>query len=182
MAAISYMILALFLLSFKKDKVLYKVKSGKIIFTSTAPLESIKATADELTGYIDVMNRNFTFSVKNKSFKGFNSPLQQEHFNENYMESDKFPISSFTGKIIENVNLAVDGSYDIRAKGTLEVHGIKQERIIHGNIIIKNQQANVTSDFSIQLQDHNITVPRIVNQKINQEIKVNVQITMAKSE
>jgi hypothetical protein len=175
------LIFVLFFSSFRQSKVLYKVQSGKIVFTSTAPLEIIKSESKEVSGILDIENRNFAFSVRNKSFKGFNSPLQIEHFNENYMESDKFPNSTFTGKIVENVDLLSDGNYDIRAKGILDIHGVKQERIIHCFISVKKNTINVTSDFTIQLQDHNITVPRIVNQKINQEIKVNVQLTMTKS-
>jgi hypothetical protein len=178
---IPYIILILTLYSFQQAKILYTVQSGKISFISTAPLEVIKAEANQLTGVIDAEDHSFAFSVRNKSFKGFNSPLQQEHFNENYMESDKFPKSTFSGKIIENVNLLNDGIYDIRAKGILDIHGVKQERIIHCFVNIKNNVMTVNCNFSIHLQDHNITVPRIVNQKINQEIKVNVQLTMVKS-
>ena len=74
--------------------------------------------------------KNFSLKVDVHSFQGFNSPLQKEHFNENYLESDKYPVASFTGKIIEDVDLSADGAYELRTKGTITIHNIPQERII----------------------------------------------------
>ena len=73
----------------------------------------------------------------NRSFKGFNSPVQQEHFYENYIEDDKFPRSSFQGKIIEKIDANLTGDFNVRAKGILDIHGVKQERIIPGTLIIE---------------------------------------------
>ena len=94
----------LLVLAFKANAPLqqdYKVTNGSISFRSDAPLELIKAQSNELKGLFIPDKKQFAFIINIKSFKGFNSPLQQEHFNENYLESNKFPVASFEGKIIE---------------------------------------------------------------------------------
>ena len=115
-----------------------------------------------------------------RTFHGFNSPLQQEHFNEKYLETDKYPESIFIGKIIEDINFEQDGTYEIRAKGKLSVHGVEVERIIKSNLTLKNGTAEVSSNFTIMLADHNIKVPKIVHEKIASEIKVEIKATFKK--
>ena len=101
--------------------------------------------------------------------------MQQKHFNENYLESDKYPQATFEGKIIEDVDLHRDGFYSIRAKGDLSIHGVVQERIIKCNLTIKNGMVNVKSNFIVLLADHNIAIPKVVNEKLASEIKVEVK-------
>ncbi len=109
-----------------------------------------------------------------ESFQGFNSALQKEHFNENYIESDKYLDASFSGKIIEDTDFTKDGNYTIRAKGNFIVHGISQERIIKSDMIIKEGKINVHSAFTVMLTDHNIPIPKVVKDKLADEIKVDV--------
>jgi hypothetical protein len=149
---------------------------GKIQFVSDAPLEVIKASSDALKGVIDTSKQSFAFSVAVNTFKGFNSPLQQQHFNENYMESVKFPVATFTGKIIETVNFSKTGTYDIRAKGVLFIHGIKSERIIRGTVEVIPGKIRIVSQFTVHLEDHNIKIPRIVYQKIAPEVTIGTEV------
>ncbi len=153
---------------------LYSTKTGRVKFVSDAPLEVISAESHELNGLVDPVQRTFAFQVKVQTLKGFNSPLQQEHFYENYIEAEKYPIAYFTGKIIENVDFSVPGKHSIRAKGILNIHGVEQERIISCNLDIKKNSFVVTSTFTVPLADHNITIPRLVYHKIAEEIKVDV--------
>ena len=88
------------------------------------------------------------------------------------MESETFPKAVFTGKIIEQVDLTKDGTYDVRAKGDLDIHGIKQTRIIKAQVIVRSGVAKVLSSFTVPLADHNISVPTLVNQKIASQILV----------
>ena len=111
---------------------------GKINFVSNAELELIKASSNKLKGVIDPATNQFAFSVAVPSFVGFNSELQRQHFNEKYMESEKYPQLIFTGKIIEQMDFSINGIYDIRAKGDLEIHGQKQTRIIRSTLTIEN--------------------------------------------
>lgn len=153
----------------------YKVSNGSINFRSDAPLELIKAQSNELKGLFIPDKKQFAFIINIKSFKGFNSPLQQEHFNENYLESNKFPVASFEGKIIEDIDFTKDGIYTVRSKGNLSLHGVVQERIIKSEITIKNKNISIKSNFTVLLADHNIPIPKVVHEKLASEIKVEVK-------
>jgi YceI-like domain len=153
----------------------YKVKTGTIAFRSDAPLELIKAQSNELKGLFLTQKKQFAFIVNVKSFKGFNSPLQQEHFNENYLESNKYATASFEGKIIEDIDFTKEGVYSVRAKGNLTIHGVVQERIIKSELTIKNNGISIKSNFTVLLNDHNIPIPKVVNEKLASEIKVDIK-------
>lgn len=150
--------------------------SGKVNFSSEAPLELIRATSDKLKGAIDKVKYTFAFAVEINSFKGFNGDLQREHFHENYMETDDFPNANFSGKFIEQVDFSVNGTYEVRAKGFLAVHGVPKERIIKGTLTVKNGVITIKSGFSVRLEDHDIKVPRIVYEKIAEEIKIDINV------
>jgi polyisoprenoid-binding protein YceI len=154
----------------------FLVRKSKIDFLSDAPLELIKATSEKLQGVIDADKRIFAFSIPTESFKGFNSPLQQEHFYENYLEAKTYPVSKFEGKIIEQIDFTQDGNYTLRAKGKLYIHGVGQERIIKVSLRISKGIIYAESVFTVLLQDHNITIPRVVFQKIAEVIKVNATL------
>src|SRR3954471_931248 len=95
----------------------YTITKGEITFTSNAQLELIKASSDKVQGLIDPATNQFAFTVDIKSFRGFNSELQREHFNEKYMESEVFPKARFSGKIIEQIDFTTDNTFEVRAKG-----------------------------------------------------------------
>ncbi len=161
------------------QKDIYQVATGSIRFYSDAPLEMIRAASRNLIGAVDVSKRTFLFRINIVSFQGFNSPRQKEHFNENYMESDLYPLASYSGKIIEDVDFTKDGEYNIRAKGKLTIHGVERQRIIKCHIVCKNGAISVQSDFTVLLADHNIKIPRIVSDKLSPEINVSVNIMLA---
>ena len=165
-------------ISFREQSVLYGTTNGRIDFKSEAPLELIKASSGELTGLLDITKKNFSFKINIRSFQGFNSPLQREHFNENYLESTKYPDASFKGKIIEDVDLLQDGKYQLRTKGIFTIHGISQERILKNDVTVKNKIITIHTNFSVLLSDHNIPIPKVVYQKLANEIKVEVNATL----
>jgi hypothetical protein len=150
----------------------YSLNNGLIKFTSNAELELISASSDKVQGLLDPQTSQFAFTVDIKTFKGFNSELQREHFNEKYMESERYPKAKFSGKIIEQIEFDKDGTYDVRAKGDLEIRGVKQTRIIKARISVKGENVAVESHFMVPLEEHNIAIPTIVRQKIATEIKV----------
>ncbi len=150
------------------------LKETNIEFISEAPLELIRATNKSVTGVVDLEKHQLLIHVKNDGFKGFNSPLQQEHFFENYLEVHKFPKSTFSAKLIDSFDPEKNGTYHIRAKGMLDIHGRKKERIIKVQIEVKDGIISFQSHFSLLLEDHNIAIPRIVYQKIAEEIQVKV--------
>ena len=157
---------------------LYFTDSGHVEFNSDAPLEYIQAASDELAGILNIDDHSFSFSVPMISFQGFNSALQRTHFNENYLESEKFPNSTFMGKIIEEVDFNSPGIHSIRAKGTLSIHGIEQDRIIRCNIQVEADRIIVESEFTVPLEDHEIKIPSIVQQKIADVIDVSIRFNM----
>jgi hypothetical protein len=156
----------------------FNVEKGEISFTSNATLELIKASSSQIRGVIDPGNNQFAFIVRIKSFEGFNSSLQKEHFNEKYLESDKYYDATFTGKIVEPVDLTKDGEHVVQAKGTMVIHGKRQARTIPSKVVIKNGKLNIGSDFSVLLADHDIKVPTIVSAKIATEIYIHLDLTM----
>jgi polyisoprenoid-binding protein YceI len=156
----------------------FSVTKGEVSFASHAELELIKASSTTLTGIIDTSTNKLAFKVNNKSFVGFNSGLQREHFNEKYMESALYPASTFTGKVIEKVNYAVNGTYDVRVKGELDIHGQKQIRIIKGKLTVHEKSLSIETTFMVPLADHNISIPKIVSQKIATEIQVHLTATL----
>ena len=158
----------------------FSTDKGEVSFASNAELELIKATSTETQGLVDPSNNQFAFSVAVQTFRGFNSDLQRQHFNDNYMESTTFPRATFAGKIIEQVNFEKDSTYMVRAKGDLEIHGQKQSRIIRSRITIRNKSMVIESGFMVPLSDHNISIPKIVNQKIASEIEVTFRATLVR--
>lgn len=167
-------VVCLFVYAFQVEAQKYQCRSGQVSFKSDAPLELIKASSMALKGMIEPEPMTFAFAVKNRTFKGFNSPLQEEHFNEDYIESAKNEYSTFTGKIIDKVDWTKNGKLIVRVKGILTVRGIAQERIIKSDIEIKDKKLLVKSQFTVLLADHNIAIPKIVFQKIAEEIQLSV--------
>ncbi|MDZ4680084.1 MAG: YceI family protein [Saprospiraceae bacterium] len=159
----------------------YKLSEGTIFFKSDAPLELIEAQSREIKGIIDIESRTFAFSIPMNSFQGFNSALQREHFNENYLESVRFPNATFSGKIIEQCDFTKDGEYIVRAKGKLAIHGIEQERIIKSTVKVSDGKINISSKFTVLLKEHDIDIPRIVFQKVAEEIEVKISATLTKA-
>lgn len=163
---------------FRLQGKIFQTTTGKISFSSEAPLELIKAESGELLGILDAEKKNFSFKVRIRSFEGFNGRTQREHFNENYMQSEKYPEASFKGKIIEDSDLSKEGNYTVRAKGILLIHGVEQERIIKSDVVVKDGKVSIRSNFSVLLSDHNIPIPKVVYQKLANEIKVEVNATL----
>lgn len=156
------------------EKVLFKSENGFVSFVSDAPLELIRAESNSLRGLVDPEKRTFAVQVETKSLSGFNSPLQEEHFYENYIESVKFPTASFSGKIIEKIDFNKTGIQTVRAKGILNIHGEKMERIIHCDVETEPDGFTVKSNFIVRLEDHDISIPKLVYQKIAEEINVTI--------
>lgn len=170
-----YALAMLLLAASTAPSAVYRVKSGSISFRSDAPLELIQAASNELEGIMDISRKQFAFRIRISSFRGFNGVLQREHFNENYMESDRYPYAGFEGKVIEDIDYSQPGSYSIRARGNLSVHGVVQERILRVDLVVKDKTISARSAFTVLLADHQITIPKVVHEKLASEIKVEVK-------
>ena len=157
-----------------QNNAIFQTTNGLVTFRSEAPMELIKGTSNQLVGFLDNDKRVFTFKINVRTFEGFNSPLQRIHFHENYVEAEKFPDAYFKGKLIEDQDLTQDGTYEIRAKGVFTLHGISKERILKTEVTVKNKKMYIKAKFTILLSDYNVPIPRVVYEKLTDEIKVEV--------
>lgn len=155
-----------------------KLKVG--IYSST-PLEDIRAVSEKGVAAVVVKTRAVVVQVPVKTLE-FDRKLMQEHFNENYMESDKYPYTKFKGIIDPSVDLGKDGEYTLNVSGILSVHGVDQQRSIPCKISIKEGVLTVDTQFKVACADHNITIPRLVFAKIAETItiKVSGQLSVVK--
>lgn len=153
----------------------YMTRTGKATFFSSTPVENIEAFNNEVAGIVDAKSGDIAFQVPIKSFK-FEKALMQEHFNESYMESDKFPKAEFKGKIADpgSVNFAKDGTYNVKANGKLTIHGVTKDVSLPGTVVVKGNTATVNSKFNVKTADYNIAIPKVVEGKIAKQIEVTV--------
>ncbi len=156
-----------------------QLTNSELSFFSEAPLENIEAYNKDMKGIIDWKTNGFTFRIPIKSFV-FQKKLMQEHFNENYMESDKFPYASFKGTMEGVYDITKNGTYSVTAKGELEIHGVKQQRIIPATIEVKDKIIKISSKFKVKLADHKIEIPTIVFNKIAEEVEVTIKSDVTK--
>ena len=150
---------------------LYATQNGEVNFFSETPIENISATNKYVSAILNTATNEVAISMKMTAFD-FPNKLMQEHFNENYMESEKFPTGTFKGKIIEVIDYLKNGTYDVTAKGQLTFHGVSQPRDLKGKLTIENQKINLVCNFDIKLVDYKIDVPKLVFAKIAEVISV----------
>ena len=156
----------------------FTIQSGSVSFVSSANFETIKGASTDIKGTVDITKRTFSFSLPLTSFQGFINAQQKKHFNEKFVESPKYPESSFKGKIIEDVNLSVNGMYSVRGKGMLSLHGIEKERIIDAKVTVKDGQITIDSMFTIPVEDHGIKVSKMNSLAIAKVVNVAVKLVM----
>ncbi len=157
----------------------FYTKSGKISFFSKAPLEDIEANHKGVTCVLAKKTGMIQFSLLMKGFE-FQKALMQEHFNENYLESDKYPKSTFRGQITNNseVNYSSDGTYPAKVKGSLFIHGETREIETSGTIEVKNGKVIVKAEFPVLLSDYKISIPSINKDNISNTIRITVDCSL----
>ncbi len=163
------------------QRVLCAVQKSDVSFVSDAPLERIAASSRAASGILDIRNRDFVVRIPMRSFAGFNSPTQSEHFQENYVESRTWPSALFEGRIIENTDLSTPGTYAVRAKGKFTMHGVSRERIIACDLVVSPTGLRVTGRFDVALAEHGIRIPRVVQQKLAPTVQVKVDLLFGPS-
>lgn len=149
----------------------YICRNGYIRFFSTTPMEDIEGISKESISVLNTSTNDIVFKVTITSFK-FNSSLMQDHFNENYMESEKYPTSIFKGKINEKIDWSKDGTYNISATGTMNCHGVDKTIVEKGTLIISKGIITIKTSFKIKLEDYKIKIPEIVFNKIAESVDV----------
>ncbi len=147
-------------------------RDGKVKFDATAASspEKIDALSNSATCVLDASNGNFQWAILVKGFK-FEKSLMQEHFNENYMESDKYPKATFIGKItnLGDVNFAKEGTYNAMVSGQMTIHGVTKDITANGALTVGGGKVKVNAGFNLKLADFNISIPSLVSDKIAKE-------------
>lgn len=155
---------------------------GKAHFFSKATIEDIEATSTQTICALNVDSKKVFAKIPIKSFE-FHDKFMEEHFNENYLESEKIPYSTLDATISETIDFSKDGLYDVTLVGTFDLHGVKRPVSIKGKLTIANSQpTTATADFIVTLEDYKIKIPKIVAMSIAETIKVDVAFNFVKYE
>ncbi len=156
-------------------------RDGKVKFdaTATSSPEKIDALSNSATAVLDASNGNFQWAILIKGFQ-FEKSLMQEHFNENYLESGKFPKATFVGKItnLSAVNLSKDGTYNAVVSGQMTMHGVTKDITTNGALTVSGGNIRVNAGFNLGLADYNISIPSLVSDKIAKEAKILVEASL----
>ena len=173
-------ILFLFVLHQAKGQ-LYYTKNGSISFFSKSMLQDIEADNNQVISVLNIQNSTLEFSLLNNAFH-FPKAKMEEDFNENYIESDKYPRSSFKGTLINinKVDFTKDGNYPVMVKGDLSIHGITKNITANGTIIISKGTISAYSSFTVFVKDYGIRIPTIVSNKIAEQVQIKINCTYQK--
>jgi polyisoprenoid-binding protein YceI len=153
-------------------------KDAKINFNSSTPLEDIIAESNQATTIIDLDKNEVAFSVLTTSFK-FRKALMEEHFNENYMESSKFPKAKFSGKIITPIDWKSEKQVIAEVKGQLTIHGVTKDVTVKAQITPGKEKVIATAEFKIIPEDFAISIPSVVRDKIAREVTIKIDAVYA---
>lgn len=159
----------------------YTTRKGQVQFSSSTSAELIEATNNDVAARLSTDGKGL-FIIPIKSFR-FKKALMQEHFNENYMESDKYPKATynFTVTDIKSVDFTKPARYNVRTKGTMTIKDVKRDIEVPGYIVVADDKTiRIEADFSVVPADYNISIPKLVENKIAKTIKVKVNSSLNK--
>lgn len=182
MKTISCIILTLLFLSNAVHLVaqdVYKLQSSKIHFYAGTPVEDIEADNLKATSFLNIKTGEVIIAIPNKEFT-FKNALMQEHFNENYMESEKFPKSEFKGKIqnIAGYDLTKPGKYTVKIEGTLTIHGVAKPRTLDAVLTVAaDKKIAGETKFNVLLADHTIQRPQLLWEKLSESVEITAFLT-----
>jgi len=167
----------------------YQVEASKknlVKFISNAPVEDFEGTTNKSDGYIALPDASNLYNAEVYFEVDLNSVdtgigLRNRHMRENYLHTDKYPFTSFKGKISE-VKKVSDSEYDVKVNGDMSIHGVTKNKLISGKINFKSAGMSVNSKFTVKLTDYKIEVPQLMFVKISEEIKLELYFNLKKSE
>lgn len=167
-------LILLFLISFSlsaNPQTVFISDSGEVSFFSSAPLEDIKAVSNQVNSMINTVNGEVAFMIPMRSFK-FAKALMQEHFNEKFVESEKYPHASFKGKIHEKIDLTKRGILNVTASGKLTIHGVEKEVSEQGEIEVLDAKLILKTKFMAAVADYKIEIPQLLFNNIADTVEV----------
>jgi len=155
----------------------YYTRDGKVSFHSDAPMEKIEAVNNKVSSVFDVTTGNVEFAVLIQSFH-FEKALMEEHFNENYLESTKFPKATFKGQVanISAVDLTKSGKVPVKVSGDLTIHGVTKPVTIDGTLVVDGGKIQASAIFEVLVADYEIEIPKVVRENIAKVVEIRVEI------
>jgi hypothetical protein len=171
----SLVMLALLLNALPVHAQRFVCENGFVSFYSQAPVENIKADNWKMSSIFNAGSGVVAFSVLMKEFQ-FEKKLMQEHFNDKYLESNRFPRSTFSG-VISGYAMDKNGVQNVRAKGKLTIHGIVKSIDVPGTLEVKGNTLNIKSKFKILMADYDIKIPAVLWKNISEEVEVTIDLT-----
>ena len=157
----------------------YFTRTAEVSFFSEAPTENIEAQNRQVTCILNTENGELAFSVQLMGFH-FEKALMEEHFNENYVESHKYPKSTFKGKIVgfENIDLKNAGKHKVIVEGDMTLHGETRTIKANGEVTVAGEEILLSSKFEMRIEDYKISIPKAVINKIAESIEVSLLATL----
>lgn len=158
----------------------FLTRTGHIKFFSEAPMENIEAHNRQVTAVLDVTKGEIAYKVVMKSFE-FEKAAMQDHFNTQYLHTDKYPNAQFEGTVdnLSAINLKKDGSYPAQVSGKLTIHGVTKDVKQTGTFVVKGGNVSTQAKFNIKQADYNVRVPSDFARKISETIEITVDCTLA---
>lgn len=175
-AKILFTLIVTTLMSFQMEAQREITREAYIRFFSSTSVEDIEAVSNQASSVIDKSNNSIAFQVLMRSFT-FEKALMQEHFNENYVESEEYPMATFRGAFTDAsaVDFSSNGTYTTTVKGDFEVHGVSVNREIPVTVYVENGKIKLESTFMVSPADHDISIPSVVRDNIAREIEITVK-------
>lgn len=170
---VSFIFACFFLANSADAQKIFATRNGKVTFAAPSD-EDVKAVNNEVTSRI-ADNGQMTFSLLIKGFR-FKFAEMQEHFNDQYLESTKFPRADFKGTItnLKDINFAKDGSYKTTVSGDLSMHGVTKKITVNGTIEIKGGKPTISGQFTIAMADFNVSA-KSVTDKVSVDVSCQYQ-------
>lgn len=152
---------------------IYMAKTCEISFSAPTPIEDIAAINTVTKPLLNVQTGALQMKIVMTAFL-FEKPLMQEHFNENYVESEKFPYAFFKGKFDDKIDFSKDGEYKTTVTGKFTIHGVEKERTIEGVVTVKGKEISLASTFKILFADYDVVIPALYSGVIPPDAQVKI--------
>jgi hypothetical protein len=150
-------------------------RNGKASFFSSAPMEDIEAHNSQVVSILDMDRGEIAVSMLMRSFN-FKKALMEEHFNENYVESNKFPKASFKGKItnLDDMDYSKNGTYTLDVSGEITLHGVTKPLAVKAEAVVEDGKIRAKAVFPLAVRDFKIEIPKLVRDNIAEKVEVTV--------
>ncbi len=177
MKKLTFFLFASLIFLTKSQAQIYMADSCRVSFFSAATIEDITAVNTVSKPVMSTATGDIQISITNELLM-FKKKLMQEHFNEDYMESDKYPHTVFKGKVNEKVDYTTDGVNNVTVTGTMDMHGVQKTITIPGTITVQNGIIFLSAKFDVKLTDYNIKVPTVIGSDVGKQIAITFSATM----